>query len=251
MAIDFPSSPTNGQVFTSGDFTWVYSTTRTAWELQATTVTGPTGPTGATGATGATGPTGPIFQNLYIVNTSSATTRGLPGVIQVTETTAQSLSASTVYYQPIVVTKAIVISSVTAYVSTVSSTSGAECRYALYEANTSWMPGALHTDFGTVVVSGSIGNRTISSLSVTVNPGIYLLRLQGDASASRPSFYTRRGSPITGTTGGDATQYHYRIYDTGHTYAAAENPANPASPNIDGTSSTTFIYWMQMQWTQA
>jgi hypothetical protein len=33
-AIDFPASPTNGQVFTSGDKTWVYSTSVTAWNLQ-------------------------------------------------------------------------------------------------------------------------------------------------------------------------------------------------------------------------
>ena len=65
MAIDFPSSPVDGQVFTDGDHTWVYSSALPGWKLQTQTVTGPTGPTGATGATGdtgatgATGPTGP------------------------------------------------------------------------------------------------------------------------------------------------------------------------------------------------
>jgi len=63
-AIDFPGSPTNGQTFTDGDKTWVYSTTVGAWRLQTQTLTGATGPTGPTGptgvgATGATGPTGP------------------------------------------------------------------------------------------------------------------------------------------------------------------------------------------------
>ena len=56
--INFPTSPTDGQVFTDGDHTWVWSSSTGAWKLQAQTVTGPTGPTGATGAVGATGPTG-------------------------------------------------------------------------------------------------------------------------------------------------------------------------------------------------
>ena len=60
--INFPTSPTDGQVFTAGDHTWVFSSTGAggpgAWKLQAQTVTGPTGPTGPTGLTGPTGPTG-------------------------------------------------------------------------------------------------------------------------------------------------------------------------------------------------
>lgn len=57
-AIDFPTSPTNGQVFTNGDKTWVYSTAISAWKLQTQTVTGPTGPAGPTGPSGPTGPAG-------------------------------------------------------------------------------------------------------------------------------------------------------------------------------------------------
>lgn len=33
MAIDFPNSPTNGQVFTAGGRTWTYSTASGAWSL--------------------------------------------------------------------------------------------------------------------------------------------------------------------------------------------------------------------------
>jgi hypothetical protein len=34
MAINFPSSPVNGQIFTDGDKTWVYSSSTGAWKLQ-------------------------------------------------------------------------------------------------------------------------------------------------------------------------------------------------------------------------
>lgn len=60
--INFPTSPTDGQVFTDGDHTWIFSSVGAggpgAWKLQAQTVTGPTGTTGATGPTGYTGYTG-------------------------------------------------------------------------------------------------------------------------------------------------------------------------------------------------
>jgi hypothetical protein len=89
-AIDFPTSPTNGQTFTSGDKTWIYSTTISAWNLQAQAVTGPTGPTGITGATGPTGASGP----LGIV--SSATAPVSPSAGQVWFNT--STGASFIYY---------------------------------------------------------------------------------------------------------------------------------------------------------
>lgn len=37
MALDFPSSPTNGQTYTSGGETWVYDSTQTKWGVVANT----------------------------------------------------------------------------------------------------------------------------------------------------------------------------------------------------------------------
>lgn len=67
MAINFPSSPTNGEVYSYGDSSWIWDGAR--WEARATELvagpTGPTGPasnvtgpTGSQGATGSQGPTG-------------------------------------------------------------------------------------------------------------------------------------------------------------------------------------------------
>ena len=33
MALDFPSSPTNGQIHTENGISWVYDTTSTTWNL--------------------------------------------------------------------------------------------------------------------------------------------------------------------------------------------------------------------------
>lgn len=49
-AIDFPNSPTVGQLFTVGDTTWEW--TGTVWKGIGTAVPGPAGPTGPSGEAG-------------------------------------------------------------------------------------------------------------------------------------------------------------------------------------------------------
>lgn len=57
-ALDFPSSPTNGQVYTSGTTSWSYSTAKTAWIVLGTGFSGYTGSQGYTGSRGYTGSLG-------------------------------------------------------------------------------------------------------------------------------------------------------------------------------------------------
>lgn len=70
MAIDFPSSPVNGQTFSASGQTWIYNSSLPAWELDSPFVPGPTGPTGATGATGPAG----VWSDAQVINTQSGTT---------------------------------------------------------------------------------------------------------------------------------------------------------------------------------
>jgi hypothetical protein len=52
-AIDFPNSPTTGQLFTVGQITWKWS--GTVWQGQGTAIVGPAGADGAQGADGEPG----------------------------------------------------------------------------------------------------------------------------------------------------------------------------------------------------
>jgi hypothetical protein len=55
-AINFPDSPTVGDLHTVGDFTWEWN--GSVWLGASTPIPGPTGPSGPAGESGATGPTG-------------------------------------------------------------------------------------------------------------------------------------------------------------------------------------------------
>ena len=197
------------------------------------------GSTGAQGPTGATGPTIPVAMR--------GSTLSLPGVILSAELIGQSLAAQTVLYFPIVVPTAITLSEISANVTTQSSTAGCKSRIAIYNSDASWIPTTLVLDCGEIACD-STGVKTLS-MTQSLSAGRYFIRLHGDNSASRPSFYCYRGSPITGTLLGSTNQFVSAISKTGQTYAAAEaTVASGNLPSNGSTSTSPFVYFVRSVW---
>jgi hypothetical protein len=170
----------------------------------------------------------------------------MPGVVVTGNQAINFLGASAAYYQPILVEKQITVTDVGVWVQ-VAGGAGAQGRLSIYVASQSdYQPGALVSDLGTVAVA-TTGAKTIGSLSVVLSPGLYLMRYQTDATATRPQFRGNRGFIGRGNTpmGGDDQFRH--IAETGVAFGAAENPGTTFGTG-SGTSSGQFCYWVRMKW---
>jgi hypothetical protein len=169
----------------------------------------------------------------------------LPGVVFVGEFSARTLAINTAFYQPIVVTSTITISQIGLYKQT-AATSGAEVRFALYNSDSSWVPGTLHTDFGALTIgTGTNTAYNLTGLSTVVNAGIYLLRINTNGTASGTT-YGFRGSPVTGSNITTNTQW-FLNKSGAQTYAAAEDPGTNFS-FATSTNVAGFAYYARMRW---
>ena len=100
MALNFPSSPTLGQVYTSGDKSWVWN--GTSWASNSTGLSGYSGWSGFSGAAGASGGGGGGASN--IINATSTTASQTTYVIGVTTADANSTPyvsvTNPIYFDP-------------------------------------------------------------------------------------------------------------------------------------------------------
>lgn len=105
----------------------------------------------------------------------------IPG-IDPSSVATRALTASRIYYEPMVVTTPITIDQLAFEVSA-AGTSGHVARMAIYNAGTDWQPTSRVVDAGTVAVD-SVGVKT-ASVNVTLQPGRYLKALISQSGTAR------------------------------------------------------------------
>jgi hypothetical protein len=148
MAIDFPDSPTDGEVFTSGTKTWIYSLADTKWYSGG-------------GLVGPQGPTGPNYSLGFRSATFYAPMRWNSSNVTMTE--------DVTYYQAFFVQETITIDRICIYTSGFSGSS--VIRLGVYNTSNG-SPSTVLFDAGTVTASANTTNYAIT-ISETLNTGWY------------------------------------------------------------------------------
>ena len=156
-------------------------------------------------------------------------------------------------------TSPITVTAARVRVSTASTTSGAQVGMRIYKidnskvVNPSW---ALMTvslvsggDLGNVSVT-TTGAKTITGLSVNLDPGWYMIGWQGDGSASQSTLSMVTGHPITGywAMNDDGvnweSQGYYQFY-TSDTFS--DGPLSTFQPTESGSTTST-RYPIGLKW---
>lgn len=182
---------------------------------------------------------GPPIRHPQVVENATSL-YGIPGVVCATSSSLP-LTASTAYYMPFVVLRRILISTASIYVAINSSTAGAKVRMAIYNQDGSGQPTSLVADIGEFDVKTSTGKVSVTGLSIALEPGHYLIRIQSDASATQATLGGLRGNPITGPWISDNALNNYAtILNVALAYGAAESPGTAWNTYTNAT--TPMVY---------
>ncbi len=158
-----------------------------------------------------------------------------PGVMSFTN---NAITANTLYHVPIVIPQKMTITSAAVYVSTLAAGS---VRVGLRNVNADNSPGTLVSDMGTVSVA-STGQKTISSLSVAVDPGFYFISIVSDVAPTMSGNNGVWAPPLLGSSpNGFVPTYLSRAF----TYAAlpADETAQSQTANSGGFPAAWFRNW--------
>ena len=159
-AIDFPNSPTVGQLFTVGDITWEW--TGTVWKGLGTV--GDTGPAGlAMGLNPSSG------QYIRVSSSNSSLVAGL----------------NIAYYSPIWIFQTSSFDRISTRTSGAFSGSGV-MRLGIYNNNND-LPGSLLLDAGTISATAANTNYEIT-INQSLSPGLYWLATVSQTNATTNSY---------------------------------------------------------------
>lgn len=175
-------------------------------------------------------PAQPLFAGVTDAGTPFT---GVPGVGIFNAGVGVSLAANQFHYTPMVVRANLTLTQAECRITT--AIASGLVRGAIYAVGTDWSaPGALVSDFGTVTTDAT-GRKVISSLSIPLTPGYYVVRCWASAACGVEARYCT----CTEWSGHPVEQNHPAGSITGtRTFAAAETPGQAGT----GVTNPGHIY---------
>lgn len=166
------------------------------------------------------------------LNSAAAFLLTVPGVGGITLENTVPRAASFDYYHPIWCASYLTFDQVVSEVTTASGSAGSVARVGIFAADSSWQPGTLIEEFGTIATD-ALGVKTIAPAAGTrtLPGGRYLLAM--NCSAGTTTFRSGRGSPgtmLSAALGPSAMADTLRVP---RTHAAFPSP---------GTAWTTIVF---------
>jgi hypothetical protein len=224
--------------------------------VSTSTTTGALVVTGGVGISGnlyVGGAINPLWSNFY-------TGGGLPGVIQNSAGSLQT-NSSQINLSPMLVLSPISVTRAEVTVTAASTTSGATVRPMIYSVPAGRDPQSanvsLAIDFGTIGVTTGGNKNAILGTAVTLQPGLYLMGLGADASASQCTVSVAFGQTIQGRPGmsGSGSTWTSNMY---YQYYTSWVPAAGAPAYIPGLTESGWAaqnagyrYFFAIRYTQA
>jgi hypothetical protein len=169
-------------------------------------------------------------------------TYGIPGVQWSTSNATQALTANNVYYQPFVVTKAVVVDG-TQFVVTTGPASAANVRTGIYAADDNLQPtGAALLDAGNAPVGTSATGTFFTQVTpVTLQPGVYVTAI--NTSVNLTARVIRGG--LVGADASNGTSSIFSLMSATQTQGALPNPGTAWTTRTFSTTGPNHVLFLR------